>query len=92
MKMVGISPILILFFVEFPAGPLAIGDEPVREIAHHEFPTGTLRLLSPTDCVKDRLPHYYPWKDRQCLDQAVIMITSGDSDYKATRRVLSFFP
>jgi hypothetical protein len=47
------------FFVEFPAGPLAIGDEPVRDVASLEFPTGTLRLLSPTDCVKDRLAHYY---------------------------------
>lgn len=35
------------FYVEFPSGPLAIGDEPVREIPRQEFVTGSLRLLSP---------------------------------------------
>jgi len=42
------------FFVDFPAGPLAVGSEPVRKIQEIAFPTGRLALLSPTDCVKDR--------------------------------------
>jgi hypothetical protein len=42
------------FFVELPPGPLTIGDEPVRQINDIELPTGTLRVISPTDCVKDR--------------------------------------
>jgi len=41
------------FFVEFPSGPLAVGDEPVREIVELEFATGRLRVLSPTDCVNE---------------------------------------
>ncbi|KAF0220932.1 MAG: hypothetical protein FD174_929 [Geobacteraceae bacterium] len=74
------------FFVEFPAGPLAIGDEPVREVANLEFATGTLRLLSPTDCVKDRLAHYYHWKDRQCLDQAVMVAAVSQVDMEEIER------
>jgi hypothetical protein len=74
------------FFVEFPAGPLAIGDEPVHEVAELEFATGTLRLLSCTDCVKDRLAHYYHWKDRQCLDQAVMVAASSEVDLEEIER------
>jgi hypothetical protein len=36
-----------------------------------QFETGKLRLLSSTDCVKDRLSAFYHWGDRQCLQQAV---------------------
>jgi hypothetical protein len=61
------------FFLEFPPGPLSIGDEPVREIMEKEFSTGVLRLLSPTDCVKDRLAAYYHWNDRQSLQQATLV-------------------
>lgn len=43
------------FFVEFPDGPLSVGEEPVKEVSEFELATGTLKVLSPTDCVKDRL-------------------------------------
>ena len=48
--------------------------------------TGSLRLLSPTDCVKDRLAHYYHWKDRQCLDQAVMVATASGVDLEEIER------
>ncbi len=59
--------------VEFPPGPLILGNARVEEIIEIEFVTGTLRVISPTDCVKDRLAHYYHWGDRQCLAQAVLV-------------------
>ena len=74
------------YFVEFPSGPLAIGDEPVRDIARLEFATGSLRLLSPTDCVKDRLANYYHWKDRQCLEQAVMVAANAAIDLAEIER------
>ena len=74
------------FFVDFPSGPLAIGDEPVREVVQIEFATGSLRLLSATDCVKDRLSNYYHWKDRQCLDQAVMVATDTQVDMEEIER------
>ena len=33
-------------FLEFPPGPLSIGDEPVRGTIEKEFSTGLLRLIS----------------------------------------------
>ena len=33
----------------------------------------TLRLLSPTQCVMDRLAAYYHWNDRQSLEQALLV-------------------
>ncbi len=64
------------FFLEFPPGPLAVGNEPVKEIITLNFPTGNLQIISPTDCVKDRLAAYYHWGDRQSLEQAIMV--AGD--------------
>lgn len=61
------------FFVEFPPGPITVGDEPAGAPNRLSFKTGTLLLLSPTDCVKDRLAGFYHWNDLQCLEQAVIV-------------------
>ncbi|NVO00716.1 MAG: hypothetical protein HXX17_15475 [Geobacteraceae bacterium] len=74
------------FFIEFPSGPLAIGDEPPSEISTLNFKTGNLRLLSPTDCVKDRLAAFYHWKDQQSLEQAVLIARDHAIDFKEVRR------
>jgi hypothetical protein len=58
------------FFVEFPSGPLTIGDQPVKAEAELELNGHKLRLLSPTQSVMDRLSAYFYWNDLQCLDQA----------------------
>ena len=73
-------------FIEFPAGPLAIGEEPVREIVEREVATGTLRIISPTDCVKDRLAAYYHWGDRQCLVQAKYVSHAQDVDLEEVEK------
>lgn len=72
-------------FIEFPAGPLAIGEEPVTEIVEKEMSTGTLRIISPTDCVKDRLAAYYHWNDKQCLLQAKYVTQTQDVDLEEVR-------
>lgn len=59
------------FFVEFPSGPLAIGDELVQAEFQLEFKGNKLKLLSPTQSVMDRLAAYFHWNDLQCLDQAI---------------------
>ncbi len=68
------------FYIEFPPGPLGVGDAPVNVIAQMIFDTGTLRLLSATDCIKDRLAAYYHWNDAQCLEQAVWVAQKNDFD------------
>ena len=74
------------YFVEFPAGPLSVGSEPVKKIVERELETGTLRMISPTDCVKDRLACYYHWDDLQCLEQAVLVANSEEIDLKEIER------
>ena len=74
------------FFVEFPSGPLAIGAEPPSEISTLCFSTGNLRLLSPTDCVKDRLAAFYHWKDQQSLEQAILIARDHDIDIEEVGR------
>ena len=74
------------YFLEFPAGPLSVGDEPVGAVTHLEYPTGVLRLLSPTDCVKDRLAAFYHWKDQQSLAQAVLVARSRAIDLPEVER------
>ncbi|MCU0607057.1 MAG: nucleotidyltransferase family protein [Candidatus Edwardsbacteria bacterium] len=74
------------YFLEFPTGPLAVGNEPVGCIVSRKIDGRTLRLLSPTDCVKDRLAAYYHWKDRQSLDQAVLVASKHQVDLKDVQR------
>ena len=74
------------YFIEFPSGPLGVGDAPVEEIAEIETEAGVLRLLTPTDCVKDRLAAYYHWDDEQCLQQAIWVAQQNDVDIEAIKK------
>jgi hypothetical protein len=74
------------FFIDFPAGPLAVGKEPVKEIDEHTLSTGVLRIISPTDCVKDRLLGYFHWGDRQSLEQAVLVASLNSVDLDEIER------
>ncbi len=74
------------YIVEFLLPPLSVGQEPVREV--HEIRTSgrVLRLLSPTDCVKDRLAAYYHWNDRPSLEQAVLVCRAKTVDMREVGR------
>jgi len=74
------------FFLDFIAGPLSVGNEPIFETSEIALPTGILVLLSPTDCVKDRLAAYYHWGDTQCLEQAVLVIKNARVNLRDVRR------
>src|SRR5918996_743699 len=74
------------FFVEFPPGPLAIGEEPVKQIVEKKLSTGTLKIISPTDCVKDRLAAYYHWSDQQSLAQAILVAQQHKINVDEIRR------
>ena len=73
-------------FLEFPPGPLSVGREPVKEVIILKFPTGDLSIISPTDCVKDRLAAYYHWGDRQSLEQAILVAKDNNIDLKELER------
>jgi len=74
------------FIVEFPPGPLTVGEEPVKKVDEIELATGILRIISPTDCVKDRLAAYYHWGDQQCLVQARLVAEVHEVDFEEVRR------
>lgn len=71
--------------IEFPPGPVSIGDEKIEKFNEFKLETGVLCLLSPTDCVKDRLSHYYHWGDQQCLAQAILVSVNWDIDLNDVR-------
>lgn len=61
------------FLIDFPAPPIAIGNEPVLKLNSLKTKYGIIRLLTATDCVKDRLAAYFFWNDRQALEQAILV-------------------
>jgi hypothetical protein len=74
------------FLIEFPQGPLSVGEEPVKVIDEFELATGILRIISATDCTKDRLCAYYFWNDQQGLAQAVLVSKSQKVDLEEIKR------
>ena len=60
-------------YLEFPPGPVELGDEYPVFPAEISVEGRTLRLLSPTDCVKDRLAAYIHWKLRDRFRQSVLV-------------------
>lgn len=60
-------------YLEFPRGPVEIGEQFPVTPDQIEVEGRTLRLLSPTDSVKDRLAGYIHWKTRANFDQAVLI-------------------
>jgi len=61
------------FFIEFVAPPVSVGNEPIKKEEMVKTRYGSLRLLTPTDSVKDRLASYYHWNDPQALEQAIMV-------------------
>ncbi|SEQ04667.1 hypothetical protein SAMN03080615_00165 [Amphritea atlantica] len=70
------------FVVEFPSGPLSVGDDPVRNWSTLSTPLGTFTLITPEDCIKDRLAAYFHWNDRQALEQAVWVAHDQVGEYR----------
>ena len=60
------------FMVDFPKGPLLIADDEI--VARYDTVRRADRLLfviTPYDCVRDRLAKYFYWNDFSALDAAV---------------------
>ena len=74
------------FLVEFLLPPVSIGTAHVKKPAELRSGKFILRLLSPTDCVKDRLAAFYFWNDRQSLDQALLVAMSRPVDFHDLQR------
>jgi len=72
-----------VYFVEFPGSATMIGGERISEFHERKVKTNTLKLLTPTDCIKDRLAAYIHWNDKQGLEQAVMV--AQNQEFKQTK-------
>jgi hypothetical protein len=68
------------FTLEFPKGPLSIGDDLITSWATMQRGTMLLHILSRTDCVRDRLLWFFTDNDRSALAAAVGVAQSGEVD------------
>ena len=69
------------FTVEFPTGPIGIGDDqPVLPEGRMMIDGVEVKMLSPTQSVMDRLAGFFWFNDRQCLDQAIWIAESQAID------------
>ncbi|QDK46054.1 hypothetical protein DOM22_13255 [Bdellovibrio sp. ZAP7] len=59
-------------YVEFPTGPVAIGNRiPVKPEGELKVQKTTIQMLSPTQSVMDRLSAWFHWNDRRSLIHAL---------------------
>ena len=68
------------FTVEFPLGPLCISNDEVTQWTTLRENDRLLYILSPTDCVRDRLMWFYAYNDFSGLEQALAVATRNEID------------
>lgn len=74
-------------FVEFPGGPpLGIGEDHSIVPDEVEVEGTRIKILSPTDCVKDRLATYIHFKALEGLDQAVLVAQTQDVNHASIKK------
>lgn len=74
------------FLVDFVSPPVAISDEPVFELNNIKTPLGSFNLLTPYDCVRDRLCAYFYWNDLQSLEQAVLVAETNKINFRKIKQ------
>jgi hypothetical protein len=60
-------------FIEFLHPPVSIGSDYRIEPQEVRAEDTIIKILSPTDCVRDRLASYIYFNARECLGQAVLV-------------------
>lgn len=70
------------FIIDFVNPPIAIGNEFIQKFKSLQSSVGTLKLLTPTDCVKDRLSAFFHWNDKQGLEQALLVAVENKINIK----------
>lgn len=73
------------YFIEFPSGPLAFGDRYVdsEEATTLRTKYGLVRIITPTQCVMDRLAWFAHNNDKQSRDQAILVARHQVIDWDA---------
>ena len=60
--------------IEFPPGPLSVGDELIKHTVVVQVANGSIPILDIKDVVKDRMAAYFHWQDNQSLIQAMALL------------------
>lgn len=60
-------------YIDFVSGPLGIGDDLDIKPAQRKINGRVIKILSPTDCIRDRLASYIHFGNRSALDQALLV-------------------
>ena len=68
------------FFIAILTPPVAVGDQFLSNFSKRDTKVGTLTLLTPTDCVKDRLCGYVFHNDKKCFDHALAVAHKNSID------------
>jgi len=74
------------YFIEFVTPPVAVGEELVHHFKILDTLFGQIKLLTPTDCIKDRLASFFHWDDRQALEQAIMVFQNQKIDLQEIKR------
>jgi len=69
-------------YIEFPTGPVSLGNEFPKKFDELKTLVGTLVLLTPTDCIKDRLCAYIYHNGEECFQQAIAVAHKNIVDLK----------
>jgi hypothetical protein len=74
---------LIEWFVEFSSTPISFGHLHVRheDCATIETSAGSLRIITPTQSVMDRLAAAVAWNDAQSHEQAILVASHQEIDW-----------
>src|SRR6056297_626142 len=74
------------YFIEFPSGPLSIGEKKIEKVKKIITKYGYLKILYPTHSLMDRLAAFYFWDDLQSLEQAIMIVKENEIDYKEVKQ------
>lgn len=72
--------------VTFLPPPLCVGDNIVEDVHTVRTSKGDLKMLSPTDCVRQRLSMYYRFADQDALRDAVLVAKRHRIDMELVKR------
>ena len=64
------------FTMDFSSPPVDIGEKNDPEIEEKKEGKNTIRILTPTECIKDRLHKAFYWKDELALQAALAVAQS----------------
>lgn len=75
-----------IFTLEFPRGPLSVGDEILTQWETLREGELLLHILAPTDSCRDRLAAFYHWRDFSSLHVALGIARRQEVDLKKIKK------